>query len=559
MIQIEIGEKTSLLRGDISSHAFSNRMEGRRQWRDDNHFIFETTSHNLRVLKQAFPELALSVTEGDEKIIIPGKVVPAFRMEPRDYQNECFERFRDAQVFALFSDPGTGKTKTMLDIISWRWHAGLLTGVLVFSSPKGVHAQWVEEQIPLHMWENVPLRAAYWNGRKAPDWIGNTAPKELQIFSTNIDSLNSDKVYRILEAFCYSHRDRLLIVVDESDSIKSWGAKRSKRLRQLAFNAQCKQRAIMTGTPIAKDLTDEWAQFYFLNPNIIGHKYKTSFLAQFCVMGGFENRNVVGTRNLDLFKQLTAPHIFRATKEQLHLPPKIYDTIAFDLTEQQKRLIREIKDTCIAVLDAEKDQRILASTAATAILRMQQIACGFARVSNDPAFEDLIPDNGLVNLANPRMDALLDLIGQLGDRKVVIWCRFQHDVRTVWKELSELAGATMIYGPVGDHDRHIRKAMFIENSDCRFLVATPDAAGRGLDGLQKGCSTAIYYSNSFNAIARWQSEDRIHRIGQHATASYFDLIARGSPDRAILANLRAKKDLSSLVLDDLRRIIEGEN
>ena len=147
----------------------------------------------------------------------------------------------------------------------------------------------------------------------------------------------------------------------------------------------------MTGTPIAKDLTDEWAQFYFLNPDIIGHKYKTSFLAQFCIMGGFENRNVVGHRNLDLFKSLTAPHIFRATKEQLHLPPKIYDSVVFDLTEQQLRLIREIKDTCIAVLDVEKDQRILASTAATAILRMQQISCGLARVSEaHPGYENLL-------------------------------------------------------------------------------------------------------------------------------------------------------------------------
>src|SRR6185369_13204934 len=473
MIEIEIGEKHSMLRGDIQSHAFANSMEGRRQWRDDNHFTFETTSHNLRIIKQAFPDLALSVPESNEKIIIPGKIIPAFRMEPRDYQNECFERFRDAQVFALFSDPGTGKTKTMLDIISWRWHAGHLTGVLVFSSPKGVHAQWVEGQIPLHMWENVPWRAAYWNGRTPPAWLGQ-APNDLQISSTNIDSLNSDKAYGFLERYAHAHKNKLLIVVDESDSIKSWSAKRAKRLRLLAFNAQCRQRAIMTGTPIAKDLTDEWAQFYFLDPNIIGHKYKTSFLAQFCVMGGFENRHVVGTRNLDLFKQLTAPHIFRATKEQLHLPPKIYDSVVFDLTDQQKRLIREIRDTCIAILDEEKDQRILASTAATAILRMQQISCGFARTAPQEGFTDLI-DMGPTLLANPRMDALLELIGQLDDRKVVVWCRFQHDVEQVYLQLNRLAPTRKFYGPMGDGERSISKHRFIEDAATRFLVATPDA------------------------------------------------------------------------------------
>ena len=155
------------------------------------------------------------------------------------------------------------------------------------------------------------------------------------------------------------------------------------------------------------------------------------------------------------------------------------------------------------------------------------------------------------------MDALLELLDQLVDRKVVIWCRFQYDVEQVAKTLGGYAKTCRIYGPMTDSERYINKTRFIDNPDYKYLVATPDAAGRGLDGLQKGCSHAIYYSNSFNAIARWQSEDRIHRIGQHATASYFDLIARGSPDRAILKNLRAKKDLSSLVLDDMRKIIEG--
>lgn len=562
MVELNIGEKHSTLRGsDIarSGQAFINRMEGQRRWRDPNHFVFETTPHNLRVLRGAFPELAISEPM-PETIHTRLGTEPAFRMEPRDYQLEAFERFKDQKLFALFSEPGTGKTKTLLDIVSWRFHSGWLTGVLVLSSPKGVHAQWVKEQIPLHLWENVPLRAAYWNGRKGPDWLGSQSPGSLQIFSGNIDMLRSKAGYEVLERFCMAHlhgnSSRLMIVVDESDSIKTFSAVRSKRLRQLAFNASCRQRVIMTGTPIAKDLTDEWSQFYFLDPSIIGHKYKTSFLAQFCIMGGFEQRHVVGHRNLDLFKSLTAPFIFRAKKEQLNLPEKIYDTLHFDLTEEQLRLIREIRDTCIGVLDVEKDQRILASTAATAILRMQQVSCGFARVeTHRPGYEELSGTDTKEIANNPRLSVLHELLDLLDDRKVVIWCRFQWDVERIEQTTGN---CVKLYGPMSDGDRYISKTRFIEDPDVRYLVATPDAAGKGMDGLQKGCSHAIYYSNSFNAIARWQSEDRIHRIGQHASASYFDLIANGSPDKAILKNLRAKKDLSTLVLDDLRRIIEGE-
>jgi len=477
----------------------------------------------------------------------------AFRMPPFDYQLENFERFKDKPLCAIFSDPGTGKTKTALDIVSHRWLKGLITGVLIFSSPKGVHAQWVEEQIPLHLWDNVSYSAAWWKGSngKVPDSLFYQN-KRLHIFSTNIDSLNSDKAYAVLERFCHAHHGKLLIIVDESDSIKSFSAKRSKKLRLLAFNAQCSQRMIMTGTPIAKDLTDEWAQFYFLDRDIIGHKYKTTFQSQFCIMGGFENRHVVGHRNIDLFKALTRPHIFRASKEQLHLPPQIYDTVQFDMTDDQLRLIKEIRDTCIGVLDTEKEQRVLASTAATAILRMQQISCGFARVGEFENEEAIYPLP-----KNPRMEALLELLDQMPDRKVIIWCRFRQDVRNVQDQLG--ADCVTIHGDDLMGDRYLSKTRFVEDPDVQYLVATPDAAGKGMDGLQNACSTAIYYSNSYNAILRWQSEDRIHRIGQKTTASYFDLIARGSPDKAILKNLRAKKDLSTLVLDDMRRIIEGKD
>src|SRR5262245_61694803 len=141
------------------------------------------------------------------------QALSAFRLPPRKYQLECFERFKEAPAFALFSEPGTGKTKTALDIVSWRWHMGMITGVLVFSSPKGVHAQWIEEQLPLHLWANVPVRPAFWNGRKAPDWFG-CQDRSLQIFSANIDMINSDKGFKVLTEFCWIHRGRLLIIVD---------------------------------------------------------------------------------------------------------------------------------------------------------------------------------------------------------------------------------------------------------------------------------------------------------------------------------------------------------
>src|SRR5690606_4348102 len=384
--------------------------------------------------------------------------------------------------------------------------------------------------------EGIEVQAMIWEGKKPPRWFGKPS-SQLQIISGNIDMLKG-KGYSLLEQFARQHRERLLILVDESDSIKNMNSARSKKLRKLA--EVTRQRAIMSGTPIAKDLTDEFAQFYFLDPDIIGHKYLTSFRAQYCIMGGFENRSVVGHKNIEQFKKLTAPYIFRATKEDLNLPPKVYDEVVFDLTEEQKRLIREIRESFYAALENGETSSV--SNGAVALLRIQQISNGFVSVDEGP----------IRFIDNPRLDALKQLRKDISG-PVVIWCRFKVDVELIKQEFG--ANAATYYGETSPTDRAAAKEAFLRG-DVSELIATPGAAGKGVDGLQRVCSDAIYYSNSFNAIDRWQSEDRTDRIGGKGTASYFDLIGRGSADRGILRNLKQKKNISDLALEDLRKIMD---
>ena len=82
-----------------------------------------------------------------------------------------------------------------------------------------------------------------------------------------------------------------------------------------------------------------------------------------------------------------------------------------------------------------------------------------------------------------------------------------------------------------------------------YFVGNPAAAGTGLDGLQVA-ELAVYYSNGFNAENRWQSEDRIHRIGMRGRAHYVDLVTEDSVDNLILKNLSAKKGTARAVFEN---------
>lgn len=71
----------------------------------------------------------------------------------------------------------------------------------------------------------------------------------------------------------------------------------------------------------------------------------------------------------------------------------------------------------------------------------------------------------------------------------------------------------------------------------------------GIDGLQETVELAIYYTNSFNREHRWQSEDRIHRLGMCGTALYADMVVSGTVDELPLAAFKTTADLIQTLMD----------
>jgi SNF2 family DNA or RNA helicase len=148
----------------------------------------------------------------------------------------------------------------------------------------------------------------------------------------------------------------------------------------------------------------------------------------------------------------------------------------------------------------------------------------------------------------PRLEALKDKIAERSDKSIIIWARFQQDIEVIADAFK--GDCVTYYGKTDADDRTKAKEDFIARK-VRYFISNPEVGGTGLDGLQKVCKFAVYYSNSFKAIPRWQSEDRIHRIGMGESPEYCDLIARGGPDLKLLANLRRKLALSDMVLNNL--------
>lgn len=527
-------------------------LSGRKIWNAAKSVTFDANTANLNRLKESEFKATLSFEDtGGEMAAaealenLPTQHSPQdlkIKYEPKvpwlKHQRDTLSLSWNREAYAHFHEMGLGKTAINIA------EAGILnfkkrvSGFLVLS-PKGVHRQWIEEQVPRHISDQITWSGIIWNG-KMPE------PKEMNkkglvIFSMNIDAIRTEKGFAAAEAFLLLHRGRSLMTIDESDAIKAWNAQRTKAAWELGELATF--RRIMTGTPISKNIIDAWSQFKFLDIRILGHKYMTSFRSQYCVMGGFEGRQIVGQKNTEQFYQLIAPHSYRITKrEVLDLPEKFYSIREYDMGEKTLKHYRSIKDTLMTSLD--NGDILDVPNAAAAVMRLQQVVCGYLPTE----------DEGVEIISDERIQILIEMLNQI-EGKVIIWHRFIEDGKRIREAINREFGERSAVEYRGhDHDRAAAKERFIKGN-ATYFIANPQAGGTGVDGLQTVCQAAIYFSNSFRARDRWQSEDRIDRMGMKGSAYYYDIVANRSVDKGILRNLRGKKSVSDLTLDEIRKMV----
>jgi hypothetical protein len=530
------------------------KLEGMKRWMNSKQFTFENTPYNLEVWSQTFPH---SKVETGTLVETPAGAAeansafdegrPAFNYKtpPRAHQERALEKMAHKSKFGLFMDIGTGKSWTGIAMMGKRWCAGKSDYVLLVAK-NGVHTQWVTEQLPKHMSEVVPWKAWVWGKTKKAEAEFEQMMKfdGLKIFAINIDALITVAAEQKIMRFLKAASGHATMIVDESQDIKNISAGRTKAA--IKYGNLCKYRMIMTGTPIAKNLVDAFSQFKFLDENIFGHRYVTTFRSRYCQLrdNGF-GLEIIGHKNVEEFYRKIDPHIFRINADEvLDLPPKVYVTQPFVLSDEQKRLMKDLRQNFMASVGS--GAKISVPNAAALVTRMQQISCGFA-----------VDEEGHVReLPNPRLEELVNVLEQREGR-AIIWCRFNEDIRRVMKKLGDKA--VDYYGETSPKARLQNLDLFLNaNSSVRYLVASPEAAGTGLN-LQGICRTNVYYSNSFNSLARWQSEGRTWRDGTTGSVVYIDLVAKGSPDSRILQNLKDKKSISDLALDEYRKLIAMED
>ena len=467
-----------------------------------------------------------------------------YKSKPFAHQKKALEMSWDKEVFAYFMEMGTGKSKVLIDNIAMLYNAGKIDGALIVA-PKGVYKNWFDSEIPDHMPDYVEKKVGLWRTKpddKALQPLFSTGA-DLHILIMNVEALSTKKGVDFAYKFLSSHKT--LMGVDESTTIKNPSAKRTQNI--LKLSKLTKYRRILTGSPVTKSPLDLYSQCQFLDPFLLDQSSYYVFRTRYAIcrkinVSGRSVEIVVGYRNLAELSEKLKPFSYRVLKDDcLDLPKKTFVKRTVELTDEQKKVYKQMKEEAIAFLNGKM---VTSATVITQLMRLHQITCGHF-TSNDGKVQDL---------KRNRINQLMNILEEM-EGKAVIWAHYRYDIKKIVEAISKEYGENSVvtyYGDTSTDDRQKAiKKIQDKDSPVRFIVGTPQTGGYGI--TLTGASTMIYYSNGYDLEKRQQSEARIDRIGQKKPMTYVDIICENTIDTKIVESLRSKVNIASEIMgEDLK-------
>jgi SNF2 family DNA or RNA helicase len=469
-----------------------------------------------------------------------------FKTKPYAHQMTALEKSWNRETYAYFMEMGTGKTKVLIDNLAMLYDKGKVNGALIVA-PKGVVGTWYSNELPAHLPNHIENVTVLWqaNITKKQQENLDTLFQEgegLHILIMNVEAFSTTKGVDFAKKFLSCHNT--LMAIDESTTIKTPTAKRTKNILTLAKEA--KYRRIMTGSPVTKNPLDLYSQCEFLSPWSLDFSSYYAFRNRYAEMKtlhmhGRQIQVVNGFKNLGELSDKIKDFSYRVLKEDcLDLPDKIFIKRQITLSPDQRKLYDQMKKQALAILNGKQSTTV---NALTQLMRLHQITCGH--------FTD--DTGGTQPIENNRISELMDVLEDV-ENKAIIWAHYQYDINQIIKAVVKKYGPGSVvdyFGLTPKDERQDNIKRFQDDPKCRFFVGTPSTGGYGI--TLTAANTVIYYSNGYDLEKRLQSEDRAHRIGQKKPVTYVDINAEDTVDEKIVKALRKKINIASEVLgEDLR-------
>lgn len=421
----------------------------------------------------------------------------------------------------------------------------------------------------------------------------------------SLESFQKGEIPEEVRKYILANNGNIFTILDESSKIKTNNpckeSKKSKRTQAILKLNKIGQRCILTGTFMSKSPVNAYDQMNFLCPGffsesmyafaehyvirrslpsvrgarititqkdyetirkrLVRYKDKPSDLSgamdsihsfygiskEDCIHI-LKNPEYSPYKNMEELWQRIGDTCMKVDrKTSTDLPPKVYKTYDITLTKEQMKLYLQLQNQYCT-------DNIVVDNGLKLYLRFQDVCNGYEPIDHG----DTIDENGKVShnielkpLAdNPKLDMLEEVIDDIGDKQVVVWCSRTKLLYDAEAHMRELGYTTAIYD--GKIDKKLREEGYQSFSEGKTqLIFVNQASGAyGLDGL-KEADYAVYLCNSYSVEQRAQSENRIYR-GEITRSKYIiDIICKGTCEDRVTEALKQGKELLDMGTTDV--------
>ncbi len=453
------------------------------------------------------------------------------------HQQEAVElAVRNRGNFALFHDPGLGKTRTGLEIFKNLRQQNPKLRLMVVCPLSLVNAAWGEDIKRFTEFSHGYIKE-----------IKGVLP---DIVIVNYEAFISRKYLPVIEKLIMGNQ--FMCVLDESSRLKNHKSVTTKTL--LAMAEYFRYRVIASGTPMPNSEAELWGQISFVRPYLLPksfYAFRNTYFhlernGEIMTTGRYVSRDEMREILSSGWKYVITPESRRRLmneinpvshwvkkSEALDLPEKIDQTREVILSAKEAKAYQEMRDLLVTEIEG---QEISAQIVLTKLMKLRQATSGFFYGEDGKAVE--------VDKSS-KLKEIEEIIEELGNQPVIIWVQFHHEINVIQKLLVDKYGKDQVatlYSETHDRDEEINR---FKNNQARFLIAHPKSAAHGLTFVN--CKTMIFYSMDYSYESHTQARDRIHRIGQKNNCLYIYMIATDTIDEQLLLVLQKKKGLQDAV------------
>lgn len=387
-------------------------------------------------------------------------------------------------------DTGTGKTLTFLEIAK---HLGK---ALVLCPLSVIETAWIDD---CHK---------FYPEMKIINCWGNNREERLKYLNIEADVyVMNYETFKILKNEIRKKNFKCMCV-DESSVMKNMKSQITSDI--LSMIDVIPRKYVLSGTPNPNSNLELFPQIKFVAPDLFGNSFygwQATYFHQ-----DLQNPHYWYQTQDDkdrLFARLSEKSIFLKKEGCVDLPSKIFEIKQFELGNEQKKyynnIVQDIKDNINNWSKFEFTAKLM---------KLRETLSGFV----------INKDNSISDFETNKDKLLESVFEEIGDRIIIIWCQFQHEIY----KLAEKYNGVALTSKTKNRDNIIRQ---FKDGKIKRLFTHPKLLGKGLTFIN--CTYNIYYSLSFSYEEYRQSQDRIHRIGQENKCTYIILQGKKTIDEKI--------------------------